>query len=435
MRLIHSDKNGTLEMQEFHKHDIPPYAILSHTWDDGEVTFEDFLAGTSASRQGYKKILFCREQALKHGLHYFWVDTCCIDKRNHAELSEAINSMFLWYSRASRCYVYLADVTSLDTISGEMLPSHVWIESFQRSRWFRRGWTLQELIAPRSVQFFSFDGHLLGNKRSLELKITQITGVPTDALRGQPLREFSVRERFAWAESRETTKEEDRAYCLCGIFNVFMPLLYGEGEEKARKRLEKNVRELQDEEIDGHGYHSGDEYASSAFYGGYKAHSRSVNNDNTGIMKRRRSHGNGVGKSQSRATIAALFRKAATNGLNLLQLNPWHQAICLPRNIVSGSDAKSIFHSAHISFLNAVYWDEWPRFETFVHRQEMMTDVREHCQNSKHSSKLITVIEVVDDFSLRWEHFFTAVGVAIEVNSEWSRTLWGAIRLMFGVRI
>ncbi|OWY51406.1 hypothetical protein AALT_g4692 [Alternaria alternata] len=432
MRLIRIHKDGTLELQEFHKHDIPPYAILSHTWGDSEVTFENFYKETSATQQGYKKILFCREQALKHDLHYFWVDTCCIDKRNHAELSEAINSMFLWYSRASKCFVYLSDVSSLDPISGDMLPSHVWIESFQRSRWFTRGWTLQELIAPGSVQFFSSDGHCLGNKRSLELKITHITGVPTDALRGHPLRDFSVLERFAWAEYRDTAKEEDKAYCLCGIFNVFMPLLYGEGEEKARKRLEKNVRELQDEEMDAQGYHSGDELGSSAFSGGYKAHARLLNVRSMGTLKRRRkSYDNGFGESQSRATIAALFRKAASNHSNLVLLSPWHQALCLPRNIASGSDARSIFRGAHASFLNAVYWDEWPRFETFVDRQEMMADIRGHFQSFKHSSRLMTASEVVDDFSSRLAHFFTAVSFGIEVDPEWSRTLWGAIRLMF----
>ena len=107
-----------------------------------------------------------------------------------------------------------------------MLPSHVWIESFQRSRWFTRGWTLQELIAPGSVQFFSSDGHCLGNKRSLELKITHITGVPTDALRGHPLRDFSVLERFAWAEYRDTAKEEDKAFSQTQV------LQDGEGSDR-----------------------------------------------------------------------------------------------------------------------------------------------------------------------------------------------------------
>ncbi|CAN9367703.1 unnamed protein product [Alternaria alternata] len=211
-----------------------------------------------------------------------------------------------------------------------------------------------------------------------------------------------------------------------------MPLLYGEGEEKARKRLEKNVRELQDEEMDAQGYHSGDELGSSAFSGGYKAHARLLNVRSMGTLKRRRkSYDNGFGESQSRATIAALFRKAASNHSNLVLLNPWHQALCLPRNIASGSDARSIFRGAHASFLNAVYWDEWPRFETFVDRQEMMADIRGHFQSFKHSSRLMTASEVVDDFSSRLAHFFTAVSFGIEVDPEWSRTLWGAIRLMF----
>ncbi|CAN9327452.1 unnamed protein product [Alternaria alternata] len=210
-----------------------------------------------------------------------------------------------------------------------------------------------------------------------------------------------------------------------------MPLLYGEGEEKARKRLEKNVRELQDEEIDAQGYHSGDELGSSAFSGGYKAHARLLNVRSMGTLRRRRSYDNGFGKPQSRATTAALFRKAASNHSNLLLLNPWHQALCLPRNIANGSDAKSIFRGAHASFLNAVYWDEWPRFETFVDRQEMMADIRGHFQSLEHSSRLMTASEIVDDFSSRLAHFFPAASLAMEVDPEWSCTLWGAIRLLF----
>src|SRR5271155_2034114 len=92
---------------------IPAYAILSHTWgDDGqEFTFEDLAKGAGKSKPGYRKIRFCGEQAARDGLRYFWVDTCCIDKSDAAELQSAINSMFQWYKNAARCYVYLPDVS------------------------------------------------------------------------------------------------------------------------------------------------------------------------------------------------------------------------------------------------------------------------------------------------------------------------------------
>lgn len=432
MRLIYCHTDGTLELKAFNKRDIPPYAILSHTWSDDEVTFQHFLEGTSASHQGFEKISFCQRQALKDGLKHIWIDTCCIDKQNHAELSEAINSMFLWYSRASKCYAHLSDVSSLDPKTGKMHPSNVWMDDFQRSRWFTRGWTLQELIAPGSVEFFSAEGHLLGNKRSLELKIAQITSLPTDALRGQPLHEFSVRERFAWAEYRETTKEEDKAYCPCGIFDIFMPLLYGEGQDRARKRLQKHIHESQEDENDELGYHSGDELGSSAFPGDYKAYKRSLDTDEISAYKRR-CYDNRTGSLRSRAALVARSRKATLGSATLPVLDPWHQALCLSQDISIGSDSELIFHAAHISFLDAVYWDEWPHFETFTNRQEMMADILAHCHKVRDSSRLITACQIIDNFSARWAPFFTAVTFAVKVNPEWYCTLWGAIRLVFVV--
>src|SRR5437764_3323748 len=150
--------------------------------------------------------------------------------------------MFRWYRNAAKCYVYLSDV-SVPSTGGMEVDENFWMGAFRRSRWFTRGWTLQELIAPVSVDFFSAEGHFLGNKRSLELEITEITGIPIKALRGQSLSNFSALERFSCAENRETSEEEDIAYCLLGIFDVFMPLIYGEGATNALKRLEKLVNE------------------------------------------------------------------------------------------------------------------------------------------------------------------------------------------------
>ncbi|KAH0562434.1 hypothetical protein GP486_002873 [Trichoglossum hirsutum] len=244
MHLLELDENGYFGLTKDLINDIPLYAILSHTWEeeDEEITFEDLMKDsgkTKITTAGYRKIRFCGEQAARDGLRYFWVDTCCIDKSNNTELVEAINSMFQWYRKAAKCYVYLSDVsTGKHSLSSQPL----WKGAFRQSRWFTRGWTLQELIAPPFVEFFSRDGKRLGDKKSLEFQIHEITGIPVKALQGsQNLSEFSVTERIAWAEGRETTRKEDRAYSILGIFDISMPLIYGEGGEKALKRLREEV--------------------------------------------------------------------------------------------------------------------------------------------------------------------------------------------------
>ncbi|KAK5263890.1 hypothetical protein LTR96_010765 [Exophiala xenobiotica] len=253
MRLLEFDGQGELRLTKNLDENIPPYAILSHTWgaDDEEVTFKDLESGSSEVKVklGYRKLLFCGERAKRDGLQYFWVDTCCIDKANHTELSEAITSMFRWYRDSVVCYVSLSDVSvgicdKIDEIK------ETWDSAFRSSRWFTRGWTLQELIAPRSVEFFSLEGELLGNKEVLEQQIQEVTGLPIAALRGASLSDFSVDERLRWAENRQTRKEEDKAYCLLGIFNVFMPLIYGEGENafiRLKEVIERSSRTKLDE--------------------------------------------------------------------------------------------------------------------------------------------------------------------------------------------
>ncbi|KAN0067930.1 HET domain containing protein [Elaphomyces granulatus] len=244
MRLLECNSAGEFSLtKKFVSDDIPRYAILSHTWgpDTEEVSFKDMMDGTGMSKPGYHKIQFCGEQAGHDSLQYFWIDTCCIDKSNSTELQEAINSMFRWYRDAAKCYVYFADVMR-PALDADGKPSLLpWESSFQKSRWFARGWTLQELIAPAVVEFFSKEGEYLGNKRSLERHIHEVTGIPVKALQGSPLSDFSVPERMLWAENRDTTHKEDKAYSLLGIFDVHMPLIYGEGREKALKRLREEI--------------------------------------------------------------------------------------------------------------------------------------------------------------------------------------------------
>ncbi len=224
MRLLKFDDNGGFSLVGPFNKDIPEYAILSHTWgaDGEEVTYENLTNGTGKDKPGYSKIKFCVEHAHRDGLRYSWVDTCCINKANFTELSEAINSMFRWYRKATRCYVYLSDVPEPQN------PTSTVEAAFPNSRWFKRGWTLQELIAPSVVQFFSRTGEFLGDKTSREQQIHQITGIAIEALRGNPLSQFDPAERLSWAARRETTVEEDASYCLLGVFDIHMPLIYGE---------------------------------------------------------------------------------------------------------------------------------------------------------------------------------------------------------------
>jgi Heterokaryon incompatibility protein (HET) len=242
MRLLQCSNNGDLTLTEFFESAIPQYAILSHRWGTEEVTFKDLLDGKGKSRTGYGKIQFCGEQARRDGLQYFWVDTCCIDKSNSTELAEAINSMFRWYQEAVRCYVYLSDVSTLERKASDTSTECIWESDFRNSEWFTRGWTLQELLAPRSVEFFSREGKPLGDKRTLKQHIQEITGIPVSALEGAPLFQFRVEERLSWAENRQTTRGEDKAYSLLGLFGIHLPLIYGEGEEHAFKRLKKEIQ-------------------------------------------------------------------------------------------------------------------------------------------------------------------------------------------------
>ncbi|KAH8589506.1 hypothetical protein B0O99DRAFT_692400 [Bisporella sp. PMI_857] len=244
MRLLEHNSDSEFSLtRDFVNGKIPEYAIISHTWgaDTEEVTYRDMIDGTGKNKAGYEKIRFCGEQAKRDGLHYFWIDTCCIDKSNSNELAEAINSMFRWYRNAAKCYVYLPDVSSPVIGIGDMSDQLPWEMAFRTSRWFTRGWTLQELIAPTSVEFFSKNWELLGDKASLERHICEITRIPSKALRGSPLAQFSVTERMSWAETRQTTREEDMAYSLLGIFNVHMPLIYGERRANAVGRLREAI--------------------------------------------------------------------------------------------------------------------------------------------------------------------------------------------------
>ncbi|USP80990.1 hypothetical protein yc1106_08264 [Curvularia clavata] len=248
MRLLHFDTLGRLVLTDFRGKPIPPYAVLSHRWSDSEILMEDIANEMYREREeGYKKLIFCAEQVARDELQYFWIDTCCIDRWNNNERSKAINSMFQWYKNAARCYVFLSDVsasTSTSTLTSTATESVLcrdWDVPLRRSKWFTRGWTLQELIAPASVEFFSCEGQRIGDKTSLGQLLHSITGIPLAALRNCPLDQFSISERMRWVSGRETTETEDMVYCLLGLLGVSMPITYGERRESALERLQAEV--------------------------------------------------------------------------------------------------------------------------------------------------------------------------------------------------
>ncbi|KAH0555717.1 hypothetical protein GP486_006338 [Trichoglossum hirsutum] len=232
----------TLDIEEFFgDKSIPKYAILSHTWAKEEVTFQEWTDRKKASKKsGYAKIEGLCRQASKDNIKYVWVDTNCIDKTSSAELSEAINSMFAWYRASKICYVYLADVAADD--NKDIMVA------LRRSRWFTRGWTLQELLAPGNVVFYSRDWVRIGTKKELAQEISTVTGIHQRYLqRSDAIFSASIAGRMSWMGNRVTTRAEDMAYCMLGIFKINMALLYGEGAN-AFLRLQEEIIKISDDQ-------------------------------------------------------------------------------------------------------------------------------------------------------------------------------------------
>ncbi|KFA56184.1 hypothetical protein S40293_00210 [Stachybotrys chartarum IBT 40293] len=277
MRLLNTT---TLQLESHDVEAQPRYAILSHTWERDEVLYHDMTAASDdvwRGRQGAAKVLGFCDIAKKHGFDLVWIDTCCIDKSSSAELSEAINSMFQWYEDAKICYVYLQDVEL-------SLEEEGFWDRFASCRWFTRGWTLQELLAPRHAKFYNKHWTFLSEKFSLASELSKIAGVPEillrhghashppswtghtqfrmsnsmchgcgswtwDSFQGDGLSQFSVAQRMSWAAKRTTTRKEDQAYCLFGVFNVNLPLLYGEGGKAFTRLQEEILRRCNDQSV------------------------------------------------------------------------------------------------------------------------------------------------------------------------------------------
>ncbi|KAI3547734.1 HET domain-containing protein [Colletotrichum abscissum] len=240
MRLLETE---TLTLHEFVEGHVPEYAILSHTWGEEEVLFRDLENGPS-DKAGWIKIQSACRVAYKRGYDWIWIDTCCIDKASSSELSEAINSMFRWYKEAAICLAYLSDIVYCEPGTDECETT------LAGSRWFTRGWTLQELLAPSSLDFYDRDWTLVGSRALFRGAIEKNTGIESIYLSGERgLASASVAERMSWASERTTTRTEDVAYCLLGIFDVNMPLIYGEGIKAFQRLQEAIIRDNDDQSI------------------------------------------------------------------------------------------------------------------------------------------------------------------------------------------
>ena len=235
MRLLNT---STLQVEEFLQSEVPDYVILSHTWGSEEVTLQDILSNVAPSKKGFAKLIGCCKRAKDDGFTYCWIDTCCIDKTSSAELSEAINSMYQWYKGACICYAYLEDVQGNPQLDD--------YKAFSKCRWFTRGWTLQELIAPGIVEFYNVSWVDIGTRSSLQKRLTAITGINEKILTGGNPLNCPVAVRMSWAARRETSRVEDQAYCLLGIFGVNMALLYGEGH-RAFIRLQEEILRIDED--------------------------------------------------------------------------------------------------------------------------------------------------------------------------------------------
>ncbi|GAB7332466.1 hypothetical protein MBLNU13_g04265t1 [Cladosporium sp. NU13] len=196
--------------------------------EDEELSFGD-VTPEHQHLKGYQKVKAFCEEARRNNFHYAWADTCCIDKKSSAELGEAINSMYMWYERADICYAYLCDVDGVDDVA--------------QSSWLTRGWTLQELLAPTKLHFYNSGWSPIASRHELSAELEALSGIPQLALHNFRHGDFCVAEKMAWAARRQTTREEDSACCLLGLFNVNMPLLDGEGS-KAFLRFQEEIMKV-----------------------------------------------------------------------------------------------------------------------------------------------------------------------------------------------
>jgi len=233
MRLINV---CSLEMKEFYDSNTPPYIILSHRWQEDEITYQDFEINQGRQKGSYHKIEHLCQIAREKEIDWVWLDTCCIDKRNLTELSEAINSMYRRYQQSQLCVAYLSDVED-------------GYDQLNSSTWFIRCWTLLELIAPSELQFYDRTWKYIGQKSDMCQQLSEITKIDEATLAGADPRRCSIAQRMSWAAGRHATRMEDEAYSLLGLFDISMPMLYGDGKRAFISLQERIVQTSDDQSI------------------------------------------------------------------------------------------------------------------------------------------------------------------------------------------
>jgi hypothetical protein len=260
MRLLHITQDGNIELtKDLIEIDIPPYAILSHIWENEEVTFNDVKSRNQQEQlAGYSKLALTARLAAKDGLEYFWVDACCIDKSDRKKLSESTKSMSRWYQKATVCYIYLSDVSinkarsnsrdSLSTLATkpQYEGSPDWTENFRRSQWFRRGWTSQDLLVPNSTEVFSVEGARLGKKRVLERYIRSAIGISRQSPLCPALSSSVPKEQ---PPASRKIPMVDKSYYDLGTFGLSTTdHMYSEASRDAFIRLKEKIKSRAKEE-------------------------------------------------------------------------------------------------------------------------------------------------------------------------------------------
>lgn len=242
MKLLNVD---TLKIDEFFDDDVPEYAALSHTWGCDEASFQQWIHHPNprdSKKRGFVKVVSACQLTQREGSQYLWVDTVCIDKTSSEHMTEAINSMFQWYRGAKICYAFLEDV--------EYQPGTSIFDRLRSSRWFTRGWTLQELIAPAAVVFYDRAWTIIGTKAKLSKELSGITSISEKVLHdSREVTRQSIAQRMSWLSKRKTTRKEDMAYCMIGIFDVNMHTMYGEGKKAFIRLQEEIVNNINDHTI------------------------------------------------------------------------------------------------------------------------------------------------------------------------------------------
>ncbi|OAX35521.1 hypothetical protein K503DRAFT_364265 [Rhizopogon vinicolor AM-OR11-026] len=236
-------KHGDLRMERI-KQAVEMYfrcVMLSHRWEENEPLLHNIqdknvyelhaLSGIAKSQS------FCKT-ARDAGYRWAWIDTCCIDQTNNVEVQQSVNSMFLWYRHAALTIIYLSDV-----------PRSSKSGALAMSIWNKRGWTVQEFLAPKVVLFYQHDWTLYLDDRSPNHKdcpaimreLGDATGIDAQALGAFYPGMRGARDKLQWVSRRVTTLQEDVAYSLFGIFDVHLAVIYGEKKHNALGRLLQEV--------------------------------------------------------------------------------------------------------------------------------------------------------------------------------------------------